>query len=70
MKNAADIVFLKSALTLENPFITLEGVIEWIREQNNKVELSIEKINFNQLDSWYFDTEKKNYVTKVEDFFL
>jgi oxidase EvaA len=47
-------VFLKSAFSFENPFISTQGVIDWVNEQNNKVALEINEIAFSKLKMWNF----------------
>ncbi len=47
-------VFLKSAFSFENPFISTQGVIDWVSEQNNKVALEINEIAFSKLKMWNF----------------
>ncbi|MCP5105096.1 MAG: NDP-hexose 2,3-dehydratase [bacterium] len=53
-------MFLKSALTLENPFIDLEGVKEWLARRNREVGVNIETITFPQMDQWHFDETTGN----------
>ena len=36
-----ELLFLKSALTLQNPFNTTEEVLQWIRKRNNEVEVKV-----------------------------
>ena len=48
-------MFLKSAFSFENPFVTTRGVISWIKEQNDNVSVRINKISFSDLNMWSFD---------------
>jgi len=47
--------FLRSVFSFENPFISTQSVIDWMKEQNEQVIVNVEEIAFNQLDNWYFD---------------
>jgi len=49
------IKFLKSALTKENIFIDTTSVIDWLKEQNRKVNVNVKRISFDKLDLWHFD---------------
>lgn len=50
--------FLRSALTMENPYNSTEQVLDWIREQNRKIEVNIRQIPFaDMLPMWQFDWE-------------
>jgi oxidase EvaA len=48
-------LFLQSALTEENPFITTEQVLDWLQERNKKVKVNIQRVKFSDLDQWKFD---------------
>lgn len=50
--------FLKSAFSFDNPFIATAGVIEWLKEQNENVQVSVERIPFSSLKRWGFDENK------------
>ena len=53
-----DILFLRSALTNENPYNSTEHVLDWIREQNRKIEVNIRQISFKEMEPmWQFDAE-------------
>ena len=53
-----DILFLRSALTMQNPFNSTEQVLEWIREQNRKIEVNVRQIPFVQMHPmWAFDAD-------------
>lgn len=49
--------FLKSALTLENPFNSCAEIKEWLAERNQKVTVEITKVPFAELNQWEFDRE-------------
>jgi len=53
-----DILFLRSALTKENPYNSTEQVLDWIREQNRKILVNVRQIPFvEMLPMWQFDAE-------------
>ena len=52
-----ELLFLKSAFSVDNPFITTQGVIEWVKDQNNRVLVEINKIPFSELKLWDFDKD-------------
>lgn len=49
--------FLKSSFSLENTFISTEKALEWIKDQNRKVDVNIEKIPFDELNAWSFEND-------------
>lgn len=49
--------FLKSAFTLKGSFTDTEKVIEWLKIQNDKVQVSINKKQFKALDQWSYNKE-------------
>jgi oxidase EvaA len=53
----SETIFLKSAFSFDNPFISTIGVIKWVKEQNIKLSVRIEKIPFSSLKMWSFDKE-------------
>lgn len=61
--------YLKSAFSFDNPFVTTEEAIEWIKQQNEKVYVEIMKINFDQLHLWAFDTDRTMLRHKTGKFF-
>lgn len=51
-------MFLRSALTMQNPFNSTEQVLEWIHEQNRKIEVNVRQIPFVQMHPmWAFDAD-------------
>lgn len=58
IKVRQDILFLRSALTMENPFNTTEQVLDWIREQNRKIIVNVRQIPFSSMQPmWQFDAD-------------
>ncbi len=49
--------FLKSAFTLKGRFTDTEKVIEWLKIQNDQVQVSIRKTQFKALDQWLYNKE-------------
>lgn len=62
-------IFLKSAFSFDNPFITTEGVINWVKNQNNRVSVRINKICFSDLKSWHFDNSMSTIKHESGKFF-
>lgn len=62
-------IFLKSAFSFDNPFITSEGVINWVKERNRRVLVEINKIPFSKLDLWQFDDSYSRLHHKTGNFF-
>ncbi|QBN19794.1 NDP-hexose 2,3-dehydratase family protein [Flavobacterium nackdongense] len=53
--------FLKSAFATDMCYMSTEQVIHWLLEQNKKVKVTINKINFDCLESWSFDENKLSH---------
>jgi len=53
-ENKKSLLFLKSSLTEENPFISTEEVIIWLEERNRAVKVEVNKIKFTELKEWSF----------------
>lgn len=54
-KNDVPYHFLKSALTLENPFLSTEGFIAWLDEKKTNVRHEITPIKFSEMKNWGFN---------------
>jgi len=63
------IAFLKSALTVENPFMPSEEFRKWIREMNEKTHVNINLIPFRKMRLWHFDIDTGNLVHDSGKFF-
>lgn len=50
-----DALFLRSALTEENPYNTTKEVLQWIQFRNQETRVSVERIPFSAMDKWHFD---------------
>jgi oxidase EvaA len=62
-------VFLRSALTEQNPFISTSEVVDWLREKNGKATIKINKIRFSELEQWVFANNKYNLKHMSGKFF-
>lgn len=50
--------FIKSALSFDNPFHSTADAIDWIKEQNKKIKVIIDRINFADMSLWAFDKDQ------------
>lgn len=64
-----ELLFLKSALSFDNPFINTQAVINWVKEQNNFVSVQINKIPFSDLKLWQFDDDNSRLQHNTGKFF-
>lgn len=64
-----ELLFLQSALTLENPFNTTEEILTWVQKRNEEVEVNIKRIGFDEMNNWKLDKEKGAVVHASNKFF-
>ena len=70
MKNhSTEFDFLKSACTLENPFMSIPDFLKWIDEKKAVTRHNIEKIKFSELKNWEFEQGTQNLVHSSGKFF-
>lgn len=50
--------FLKSTLAGNGSFLTTQGVVGWLKDQNDAVKVNINTISFNDLDKWVYDKQR------------
>ena len=62
-------LFLKSAFVRDGRFKASAEIIEWLKDQNNRVKVSINKIRFDQLDQWNVNNEEGNIRHQTGKFF-
>jgi oxidase EvaA len=62
-------IFLKSAFSFDNPFITTDEVIDWVYQQNKQVLVKINKIPFSELNFWQFDHDSNRLHHNTGKFF-
>lgn len=65
----AQLLFLRSALTVENPFNGTQQVLQWIQERNRQVKVRVDRIPFSQMKSWSFDPEHNRLAHLSGSFF-
>lgn len=65
----SNLLFLKSAFSTENQFNTTKDIVEWVRSQNEKIYVDIQKISFNQLKFWSFQNDYSVLKHKTGKFF-
>lgn len=64
-----ELEFLKSALTLDNPFNSLAEIVGWIEERNREVIVNLERIELEAINNWEFDEKTQNLKHKSGNFF-
>ncbi|MGY6250758.1 NDP-hexose 2,3-dehydratase family protein [Bosea thiooxidans] len=65
----AQLLFLRSALTVENPFNSTQQVLGWLQERNRQVKVSVDRIPFSRMSSWAFDAERRRLAHSSGSFF-
>jgi oxidase EvaA len=61
--------FIKSALSFDNPHHSTKDAIAWINAQNKKVQVTVEKIRFDQMSLWAFDPKQTQLKHDTGKFF-
>lgn len=64
-----DIAFLKSALTLDNPFMPSDSFLKWMKEMNEKVHINVNQIPFSEMLKWHFRKDNGSLVHESGKFF-
>jgi oxidase EvaA len=62
-------MFIKSALHLDSTFHSIEEVKKWVSSQNEKINVNVSRINFDELDQWSFSNETQNLKHHSGKFF-
>lgn len=65
LKNRIEFAFLKSALEKKE----INSIVEWIKKQNECVDVLITKVPFRNLDKWHFDETNGNLRHETGNFF-
>ena len=52
MNSSITYSFLKSALTLDNPFLSTENFMTWLEEKKSNVNHKITPIKFSEMSNW------------------
>jgi oxidase EvaA len=63
------LLFLKSAFSTENPFNSTKEIVEWVKVQNEKIHVEIQKITFDKLNFWNFQDDYSVLKHKTGKFF-
>ncbi len=61
--------FLKSALTLENPFLSTDNFMGWLEEKKANVKHNITPIKFSEMINWRFNNQTGNLEHDSGKFF-
>ena len=61
--------FLKSALTLENPFLSTDTFMNWLEEKKANVNHTITPIKFSEMNNWGFNEQTGNLEHEYGKFF-
>lgn len=64
-----NLLFLKSALTEDNPFMKTSEILEWLKFRNEQIKVQIEKIKFAEMRKWGFHPDTANLVHDSGKFF-
>ena len=62
-------LFLKSALTNTNTINSIEFILDWIKKKNEEIDVRIDVIPFNEMDSWLIDSNSGVLKHKTGKFF-
>jgi oxidase EvaA len=63
------LLFLKSALTENNEFVKTKDVLNWIKKRNEEVNVTIDKVRFNELNKWSFYNNRYQLSHETGKFF-
>ena len=69
MNNTIEYSFLKSALTLDNPFLSTNDFLTWIEEKKANVKHKITPIPFAEMENWGFNEVTGNLEHDSGKFF-
>lgn len=53
-------LFLRSALGSDNLHDEIPGILQWLKEKNERVTVKVRQTAFSKLDQWLFDAESQN----------
>ncbi|MEW6614408.1 MAG: NDP-hexose 2,3-dehydratase family protein [Thermodesulfobacteriota bacterium] len=67
--NSKESGFLRSALTIENRFQSMDEFMSWFNSRKTSHRFSVEQIPFNEFDNWYFESQSRNLVHNSGKFF-
>jgi len=69
MNKTVEYHFLKSALTLDNPFLSTENFIDWLAKKKASVNHNITPIQFSEMKNWGFNESTGNLEHQSGKFF-
>lgn len=69
MVNTIEYNFLKSALTLENPFLSTENFMSWLDKKKSNIKHQITPIKFSEMNNWNFNEQTGNLEHNSGKFF-
>jgi len=69
MNSSITYSFLKSALTLDNPFLSTENFMTWLEEKKSNVNHKITPIKFSEMSNWGFNETTGNLEHDSGKFF-
>lgn len=61
--------FLKSALAKEGYFMKTNEVLDWVRKENERIDVNVKRISFDEMDSWFFTKSNYNLKHQSNGFF-
>ena len=69
MKSSIETSFLNSALTLQNQFIDIPGILEWVSKRRHDVKVDVTRLRFDEMTDWEFDSGTGDIKHKSGKFF-
>jgi oxidase EvaA len=69
MNTKKNLLFLKSAFSIDNVKTDTAFAINWIKKQNEKINVEVNKIPFSKLKLWKFDKDLEKLSHKTGKFF-
>jgi len=61
--------FLTSALSSEGSFMKTQEVIDWVKKENERINVYVNQIQFSEMNSWLFSKNKYNLKHESNGFF-
>lgn len=68
-ENKFGTAFLKSALSLESRFGSVADTLQWVRQQNERIKVQVDRVEFDELTDWRLDENAGALVHKSGKFF-
>lgn len=68
-KSDASLLFLKSALTENEQYSTIEDVLVWVEERRRKTQVKIDKVSFSEMVNWSFKSNTGDLLHDSGKFF-